>query len=112
MTPSPKKWSCPKIFFPIFSKNVTFLEKIVGSNNIENLISNEKDIHFCPWTPLPFKRDMIPRNCFWPYFQKIQLFLKKLLNNKIISTSVVMKKVMFIFGARRSFSKKNRQMCL
>ncbi len=61
--------------------------------------------------PLPLKRDLGPRNSFLPFSQKIQLFLKKLLNNKIFSTSFVIKKVMLIFGVRRLLSLKNCHRC-
>ncbi len=43
--------------------------------------------------PLPFKRDLAPRNDFSPFSRKMQVFfLKKLLNNKIFSTWFVIKK--------------------
>ncbi len=104
MTPSPKKWSCAlKIFSPVFSKKLLFFEKIVKWKNIQNLISHKKVIFiFVAGRPLPFKRDLGPRNWVLPFSQKIQLFLKKLLNNKVFSTSFGIKKVMLIFGARRS----------
>ncbi len=120
MTPSPKKWSCPrKIFFHIFSKNVAFFEKIVERKNIRNLISHKKGcIHFRCQKPSPFKRDSDSRIGFLPFSQKITVFFFvfcffcffKLLNNKIFGSLFMIKKVTLIFGARRLLSLKNCQM--
>ncbi len=113
MTPSPQKWSRPpNIFSPIFSKNVSFFEKIVKEMKkySKPYFPVKKVIFiFLARRPLPFKRDLGPWNGFSLFSQKIQLFLKKLLNNKIFNTSFVIK-VMLIFGPRRLFSLKNCQM--
>ncbi len=44
---------------------------------------------------------MRPQNNFSRFSLKIQLFSKKLLNEKILKTSFPIKKVIFIFVARR-----------
>ncbi len=42
----------PKIFFPIFSKNIAFFKKTVRWKNIQNLIFHKKgNIHFRRQTP-------------------------------------------------------------
>ncbi len=94
MTPSPKKWSYfPKNFFPFSPKMLLFLKKLFHEKIFKTLFPIKKVIFiFVARCPLPFKRDLGPRNGFLPFFQKIQLFLKKLLNNKIFSTSSVIKK--------------------
>ncbi len=99
MTTSPKKGSCfPNIFFPIFFKNVAFSKKLVGEKIFKISFPIEKVIFiFVARNSLPFKRDLAPRNGFLPFSQKIQLFLKKLLSNKIFRTSLVIKKTYFKF---------------
>ncbi len=79
MNPSPKKWLCsPKLFFAIFSENITFYKKIVRWKNIQNLISHKKIIFiFVARRPLPFKRDLAPRNNFSPFSRKIELLNQK-----------------------------------
>ncbi len=100
-------------FFPIFSKTVAFFGKIVKWKTIQNLISHKKGyIHFCRQTSPSFKRDLGPETMVLPFFQKIQPFLKKLLKNKVFSTSFVIKKVTLTFCARRLLSLKNCQRCL
>ncbi len=58
----------------------------------------------------PSKETWPPRNGFLPFSQKIQLFLKNPLSNKIFRTLFVIKKVILIF-ATRLLSPKSRQMC-
>ncbi len=99
----------PNNFFPIFYKNVAFFGKIVTWKNIQNLISQKKRLYSfsSPDVPFPSKETVV-----FPFSQKIQPFLKKLLNKKIFSASFVIKKVMLIFGAKRLLSLKNCQRCL
>ncbi len=61
--------------------------KILYRNqNIQNLICHKKDcIYFRRQTPVPFKKDLAPRNDFSPLSGKIQFFLEKLLNNKFLT---------------------------
>ncbi len=85
-----------------------FSEKVLNEKNIQNLISHKEGyIHFRHRTPFPSKDTWAPETVVWPFSQKIQPFLKKLLNNKVFCTSFVIKKIILIFGARRLLSLKN-----
>ncbi len=117
MTPS-KKWSCPpKIFSPIFSKNVAFFEKIVKWNNFKTSCSIRKVILiFVARHDFPSKATWVPEMVFRDFLRKYSLFSlffppRKLLNNKIFSTSFVINKVTLIFGTRRFHSLKKCQIC-
>ncbi len=68
----------PQIFFPIFSKNIAFFEKIVLWKNIQNLISHKKKVIFIfvARRLLSFKRDLGPRNGFLAFSQKITPFFE------------------------------------
>ncbi len=100
-----------KFLFVIFFENVAFLEKNVKWKNIQNLVSHKKGyIHFRCQTSPSLQKGFGLRNGFSPFSRKIQLSIwggGELLNNKIFSTSFVIKKrVRLIFGARRSHSLK------
>ncbi len=101
-----------KFFSPIFSKNVAFLKKLLNKKIFETSFPIKKFyVHFLRQTPPSLQKRLGPQKRFLPFSQKIQLVLKKLLNNKIFSASFVIKKVMLIFGARPLISLKNCQMC-
>ncbi len=112
MTPS-KKLSFPlKIFSPFSPKILLFSRKLLNKKIFNTSFPIKKIIFIFVATRLfPLKRYLGPRNSFMPFFQKIPLLLKTLLNNKIFSTSFVIKKVMLIFGAGRLLSLKDCQMC-
>ncbi len=87
-----KKWSKEKIF-----KTSFVIKKVIFIFVARHL--------------LPFKRDLALRNSFWPFSQIITaIFFFKLLNNKIFTTSFVIKKVTVIFNTRHHLSLKNCQM--
>ncbi len=89
-----------------------FSKKLLNNKIFKTLFPIKKVIFiFVTRRHVPFRGDWGLRNNFLPFFQKIQLILKKLLNNKILSTSFVIKKVMLIFGGRCLLSLKNCQMC-
>ncbi len=98
----------PKIIFLIFSQNVAFFEKIVRWKNIQNLVFHKKGLFiFVARRSLPFKRDLGSGNGFLLFSQKIQIFLEKLLNNKIFRTWFVIRNVILIFGKTPLFAKKS-----
>ncbi len=104
----------PENFFPHFlQKCCLFWKKLLNEKIFKTLFPIKKGyIHFPRQTPLPFKRDLAARNGFPLFSQKMQLFLKKLLNNNLFNTSLVMNtKVMLIFGPKRLLSLKSCQMC-
>ncbi len=89
MTLSPKKWSCPqKIFFVNSSKNVAFFEKLLDEKIFKISFPIKKVIFiFAVKHPLPFKRDLAPRNGFSAILSKNSfLFFWK--NRWIIKYSV------------------------
>ncbi len=82
-----------RIFFPIFSKNVAYFEKIVKLKNIQNLFSHKKGyIHFRRRTSPALQKRLGPQKLGWLFSQKIQPFLKKLLNNNGIRYLICDKK--------------------
>ncbi len=83
----------PKIF--IFSKKL-LNEKILKTHFwLKRLYSfSSQDASF------PSKETWALEMIFYRFLRKLQLFLKKLLNNKIFSISFVIKKVTLIFGVR------------
>ncbi len=112
MTPSPKKLSCtPKFFLHFLKKVCFFLKKLLNEKIFKISFVIKKVVFiFVVKHPLPFKRNLGPRNGFLRFSQKIQLFLKKLLNNEILSISVAIKKIMLIFETRHLLSLNNHQM--
>ncbi len=110
MTPTVKKWLCLPNFFPPFClKMLLFSKKLSNGGIFKPSFHIIKVIFtFVARRPFPFKRDLSPRNGFLPFSRKIQLFLKKLLNNKIFSTEFVIEKDMLIFGSTPLLSLKNR----
>ncbi len=114
MVPSPKKWSCTlKNFFTHFLRKCGFFQKKLLNIKMFNTSFPIKKVIFIfvARRSLLFKRNFGPRNGFLPFSQKIQPFLKQLLNNKIFSTLFVIKEVMLIFGPRCLLSLKNCQVC-
>ncbi len=98
-----------------------FRQPISPINSFENLFAIFSATIFVIETSFPikkgifrcllsFKGDLGPRNGFLAFSQKITLFWKKLVSNKIFDTSFCDKKVMLIFGVRRLLSLKNCQM--
>ncbi len=89
----------PEIFFPPFSQKMLLFSKKLLDEKYSKPHSPLKKVIliFITKRTLRFKRDLGPRNGFLP-FSQIQLFLKKLLNNKIFSTSFVIKKSHVNFG--------------
>ncbi len=101
-----------KIFSPFSPKMLIFLKKLLDEKIFGTSSPIIKVIFiFVGRHPVPLKRDLAFGNSFLSFSQKIQLLLKKPLNNKIFRTSFVIKKVILIFGAKRLLSLKNRQMC-
>ncbi len=103
----------PQNFCPPFPpKILLFSKKLLNENILKTLFPIKKVIFiFVAKSFLPFKRDLVPGNGFCHFFRKLQLFLNKLLNNKIFNTSFVIEKVILIFGVRRLLSQNNCQMC-
>ncbi len=101
----------PKKFFFHFLQKYCFLQKKLLDEKIFKTSFPIKKVVFIfvAKRPLCFKRDLDSRNGFLAFSQKIQLFLKKLLNNKIFSTSFVIKKSQVYFWGRL-LSLNNRQM--
>ncbi len=98
---------------PFSPKMLLSLKKLLDEKIFKISFSIKKVIFiFVARHPLPFKRDLDPRNGFLLRSQKIQPFLKEPLSNEIFRASFVIKKVILTFGARRLLSLKNRQMCL
>ncbi len=100
----------PKNFFLWFSpKMLLFSKKLLNGKIFKTSFPIKKVIFiFAAWRPVPFKKELGPRNGFLPFFQKIQLFfLKNRLNNKIFITSFVSKKSYVNFWCKApSFLKK------
>ncbi len=91
MTPSSKKWSCPpKIFFHFLQKCCFLKKKLLNEKIFKTSFSIRKviPIYFRRHTPRSLQKRLAPQKRFLPLFQKILLFLKKLLNNKIFSSYV------------------------
>ncbi len=88
----PEKWSnvSPERFFTVSSENTAFFEKIVKYKNFWHVIFHKKGfiIHFSsPDAPFHSKGTWLPETVFrWGSFWKIKLFLKTLLNNKVLGT--------------------------
>ncbi len=99
----------PKHFPSIFSKNVAFFPKrLLDEKIFKTSFSIKKgNIHFRRRTPFPFKIDLVTRNSFLPFSQKIQLFLKKLLSNTILHTAFVIKSYLNFGGKTPPFPKKS-----
>ncbi len=94
-----KNGHIPKIFSPFSPKMLLFSKKLLDENIFRTSFPIKKVIFiFVAERPLRFKRDLGSGNSFLSFSQKIQLFLKKLLNNKIFSTSFVIKKGHINFG--------------
>ncbi len=110
MTPSPKKWSCPfKIFFPIFSKNVAFLEKLLNVKIFKTSFLLKKRLYSFSSpgdVPFPSKETWAPETVVLPFSQKIQPLLKKLLNIKVFYTFVIKKSYVNFWRKTPPFSKK------
>ncbi len=94
MTPSPKKWSCPStIFSPFSSKILLFLEKFFNLKIFNTSFPIKKGcVHFRRRSSSSFQKRWALETVVLSFTQKIQPFLKKLLNNKVFSTSFVIKK--------------------
>ncbi len=107
MTPPKKMLKYTKNVFPTFSENVAFFENIVTWKNIRNLISYKKGLFiFVLRRPFPKRGTGPPETIFRHFLKKCSFFWKNL-NNKIFRTKFETKKVILIFGARRSlFLKK------
>ncbi len=69
-------------FFPIFSKNIAFFEKMLNDKIFETSLPIKNVIFILVARRLlSFKRDMGLRNGFLAFSQKITHFWKKLVNN-------------------------------
>ncbi len=96
----------PQNFFPHFLQKCYFFRKNCQMKNIQYLISHKKRyIHFRRQTPPSLQKRLQPQKRFFPLSQKIQPFLKKLLNKKIFNTIFVIKVVNFLYN-RPPFLKK------
>ncbi len=97
-----------KTFLPIFSKNVSFVEKIVKLKIFNRYpISHRKGyIHFRRQTSPFLQKRLAPQKRFFAAFSENTVSLKKLLNNKIFSTLFVIKSYVNFWTKRPPFPKK------
>ncbi len=81
-------------FFSIFSKIVVFLEKLLHEKMFQTSFLIKKGyIHFRCRTPPSLQKRLGPQKLlFCRFLRKYSFFLKILLNNKVFSTSFVIKK--------------------
>ncbi len=76
------------------------VRRLLSLKNCQIHLQNDCSGQKAPKLPdasFPSKETLGPRNGFLPFFQKIKAFLKKLLNNKIFSSSFVIKKMLCYF---------------
>ncbi len=103
----------PPEFFSFSPKMLLFLKKLFDEKLFKTAFPIKRIIFiFVARHLLLFKRDLDPRNGFLLLSQKIQLFLKKSLSNKIFRTSFVIKESYLNFWGKTPPFSKNHQMSL